>query len=212
MSLAVLVEIFLLSFSIRMSLSGKFTDWSCLGHRSSPWTSDWLTVPLELHALREVLFPKRMGDEQRKHRVSMTQWSVPFVSRIFLFLGPFFWGAYQNSSETCVITFKAQLHEEVTITCHCLVTFIETTSFSCSRGCTQTPLLFLTVLFWEAVRQAGPGWVRGSVLSLTSSVTPDRPFNLSETYFPYLRVTELLCASTKVSTKYFVQCKVPFWW
>lgn len=74
------------------------------------------------------------------------------------------------------------------------------------------PSLVLTVLFWEAVGQAGPGRVRGSVLSLTSSVTPDRLFNLSETYFPYLRVTELLCASTKVSTKYFVQCKVPFWW
>lgn len=80
------------------------------------------------------------------------------------------------------------------------------------QGLHPNPSLVLTVLFWEAMGQAGPGWVRGSVLSLTSSVTPDRPFNLSETYFPYLRVTELLCASTKVSTKHFVQCKVPFWW
>lgn len=142
MSLAVPVETVLLSFSIRMSLSGKFPDWSRLGHRPGPWTSIRLTVPLELHVVREVVFPRGRGAEQRKHHRSMTQWSVPFLSLIFLFLGPFFWGACQNSSETCVITFKAQRHEEVAITCRFWVSIVEATSLSCSGGCTQTPLLF----------------------------------------------------------------------
>lgn len=49
------------------------------------------------------------------------------------------------------------------------------------------------------LRSSGAGgtcWVLGSGLSLTSSATPDRPFNLFETYFPYLHVTQLLCALT----------------
>lgn len=76
---------FLLSFSIRVPLSGRFTDWPCLGHRPSPWTGLWLPVPLELHGVREGWFPKGRGRGADKTLSVHDTMVCPLGSPVFFF-------------------------------------------------------------------------------------------------------------------------------
>lgn len=112
-SLAAPAEIWLLSFSIFISLPGTFPGGPCVGHRPSLGTSLWGTVPLEQQRVREGCFPKGRGAEQTKHGMSMIQWSSPLVCLVFLFLGPFCWGSCQSSSKYRAVTLKAQTHGEL---------------------------------------------------------------------------------------------------
>ena len=158
----------MVSFSIRMPLSGRFTDWPCLGHRPGPWTSLWLPVLLELHGVREGWFPKDRGAEQTKHCMFMTQWSVPFGLPYFSFPGTFLWGSmakprwnlYYYPQNTRLLK-KYNHRPTLGYRCwdHMILLF---------QRLGQNPSLVLAVLFWEAVGQAGPGWVPGSGLSLTN--------------------------------------------
>ena len=164
--------------------------------------------------MREGCFPKgRCAEQTKTLYVGDTAVCPPLVHSFhsfhfltFLSLGPLCWGSCQSSNELRVVTLQAQTHGEVP-----------------SRAASRSPLLrqhdFLAL--WAGpkplpysgsaiLRRGLAGFQALVCLFLTSSVTPDRAFNLSETLFPYLQVTELPCTSAKISTKCFVRCKVPF--
>lgn len=161
----------------------------------------------------EGCFPRGRGSEQTKHRMSMIQWSFPLVCLSFLFLGPFCWWSCQSLSKFCVVTFKAQLHGEVqSHAASWLPLFRPHDSLAPRAGPKLFPCPGNAILRSSGGRQGLAGFQALVCLFWTSSATSDGPCNLSETSFPYLQVTELPYASTKISTKGFVRCKVPFGW